>query len=270
MKYEFTIRDLYYQVLDYEGEELFTDLLKPWVENYNYKRFINSITDILNISNEKNCELYALSRLLDILTLHFLPNNNADGSDWLGVEISKNEYIEFIKIIGLETVKPKTYDTFHCEIAETKVGNKNFEITECLFPSVKLKNLLIKRSAVIITNRIEDYNLELMNNSKIYWTFRRNNRKFIDLSNGWGNNSQWKTEFRLDLENGNKIIYNYNGKFDLNQLSEETLNELKEEGLEVNEAIELIVNRHFIKCSKDDSDLFPYNFRYDEIKKDYA
>jgi len=53
------------------------------------------------------------------------------------------------------------------------------------------------------------------------------------------------------------LIYNINGKFDLNVVADDTLNELKEQNLTVNEAIELLVNRHFTKYTKDDTDIFP-------------
>lgn len=34
--------------------------------------------------------------------------------------------------------------------------------------------------------------------SPLYWTFRRRHRPTVDLSQGWGSNSRWRTGFRLD------------------------------------------------------------------------
>jgi hypothetical protein len=217
-------------------------------------------------SDEDNWELYALSRILDILTLRFQPNKNADGSEWPGPEISLNEYIEFIKILGLEIVYPEIYNAFYCEILEAKEGKNYFEINDYLFPGIKLKNLVIKRSGTIININPTDYDLDLINNARIFWTYRRKNREYDDLSHDWGTNSQWRTTFRLDIETDNSFIYNLQGEDDLNNLSDETLKELKEQNLTIDEAIELLVNRHFISCTKDSNDVYPYDFKYTENK----
>ncbi|MCX4445491.1 hypothetical protein ACIOEZ_10345 [Streptomyces sp. NPDC087866] len=34
--------------------------------------------------------------------------------------------------------------------------------------------------------------------SPLYWAFRRRHRPTVDLSQGWGSTSQWRTGFRLD------------------------------------------------------------------------
>ncbi|MDQ3062674.1 MAG: hypothetical protein M3R14_07400, partial [Acidobacteriota bacterium] len=84
------IRDLYEKVLDYEGQNIFSEILSLWVEDNNYKAYLNQLPDIVsNNSNQKfsvedSWELYALSRVLDTLTLRFQPNKKADGSEWLG------------------------------------------------------------------------------------------------------------------------------------------------------------------------------------------
>ena len=267
MKY--SIRDLFNKICEYEGDKVYQNLLFPWVENSNYNEFIVTISNKLNLTKEENWELYALSRVLDILTLKFQPNNNSDNSNWLGPQLTINEFYDFVKYLGLEINFPKKYDAYNCEILRSIEGNENFEIINCLFPSVKLGKLLIKRSGVIITNKTTDYNLDLINNSIIYWASRRKNKGYRDLSQGWGSNSQWITEFRIDFETDEMYIYNSNGKFDLNELSDDTLTELNEQNLEINEAIEILTNRNFIKCKKDDKDLFPYDFKYSE-KKNYA
>lgn len=226
---DFNIRELYYELLDYDGTELFGTVLKPWVEHHQYSNFVFSLTGRLNLSDAERWELYALSRILDTLCLPFLPNKGADSSSWLGPNIYPKEYLEFIDLIGLEHFHPKTYDTFNCEIIESKEeGENNFKIVECLFPTVKLKNLLIKRAGVVITNNKQDYNLDLVNNATIYWAFRRKNRKYLDLSQGWGSNSQWRTEFRLDIETEKAFVYNFNGKLDLNALTDETVKDLED------------------------------------------
>jgi len=130
---------------------------------------------------------------------------------------------------------------------------------------------MIKRAGVIITNNPKDYNINLINSAPIYWTYRRKNRIYHDLSHGWGSNSQWRTEFRLDVETENTFVYNLKGKYNLSNPAEEVFDKLRccaGEGtvLELQEAIELVVNRQFIKCTKDNNDLWPYDFKYTEGK----
>lgn len=249
--------------------------MKTWVTENNYRNYLSNTFD--KFQADKNFdlpqdgiwELYALTRVIDILTLPFQTNNKADGSEWLGPKLSIRDYIAFNNLIGLETVTPKLFNTFDCEIIEAQEGEIDFEITECFFPAIKFKNLIIKRAGVKISLNPHNYNLDLTNNSSIYWTYRRKNRKCLDLSQGWGSNSQWRTDLRLDIETKDSFIYNLKGKFDLNNLTAELLEELSQQNLEIQEAIELTKYRHFIKSIKDDSDLFPYDFKYEE-KKNHA
>ena len=259
-------RELYHEIVEYNGKNIFTGIIKSWNKNNNSKYYLKYFDKGFILSDEDNWEYYALSRVLDILTLRFQPNKNADFSEWIGTDISLEEYIEFIKLLGLEIIYPETYSSFNCEILEAKEGKNNFEIIECMFPTVRLKGLIIKRSGVIISINPNDYDLNLINNAKIFWAYRRKNRKHEDLSDGWGSNSQWRTDFRFDIETENHYIYNFYGEYDLNQGTVEIINKLKEMNLDVNEMIELLVNRHFIRCIKDENEIFPYSFKYSEKK----
>ncbi|MBX3163105.1 MAG: hypothetical protein KF900_01380 [Bacteroidetes bacterium] len=268
------IRDLYFKVLDFEDEQLYELVLKNWIIENGYKNYLSDIsnklqTDKIHLSQEDIWELYALTCVLDILTLRFQPDNKADGSEWSGSKLSISEYVEFNNLIGLNTITPTSFGTFDCEILEAHTGENDFQINECLFPAVKLKNLMLKRAGVKISLNPQNYNLSLINNASIYWTFRRKNRKYFDLSQGWGSDSQWRTDLRLDIETDNSFIYNYNGKLNLNNITAEQLHEIKEQGLEVEEAIELTKYRHFISSTKNGLDLFPYHFKYEE-KKNHA
>jgi hypothetical protein len=267
-----SIRDLYDKILNFEGEGLYQNVLQIWVAENSYKKYLSNIfnkrqsDNKIDLSQEGIWEFYALTRVLDILTLRFQTNNKADGSDWLGPEFSLSEYIAFIDLIGLDAIVPKSFDTFDCEIIEAQEGQNDFHISECCFPAVKLENLIIKRAGVKIMLNSQDYNLTLINNASIYWTYRRKNRKCLDLSQGWGSNTQWSTDFRIDVETKDSFVYNLKGKFDLNNLTPELSEELSQQNLELQEAIELTKFRHFIKSTKDDTDLFPYDFKYEERK----
>ncbi|WP_434278836.1 hypothetical protein [Acinetobacter sp. CE-15] len=278
-----SIKDLYFKILDFEkilyfetildfkAEDFFESVIKKWIVENDYKNYISNISN--KISGRKNellqediWELYALSRVLDLLTLPFQTDNDADDSDWKGPRITVSEYIEFNNLLGLEITTPFSFKPFNCEIIEAQIGMNDFEIIECNFPAVKLNNLMIKKAGVKILLNPDKFNLNLINKASIYWAFRRKNRKYFDLSQGWGSNSQWRTDLRLDIETENSYIYNVTGKFNLNSPTIELTEELNQQDLELNEAVELTVFRHFMKCTKDDSDLFPYDFRFEEQK----
>lgn len=279
----FSIKDLYFKILDFEkilyfetildfkAEDFFESVIKKWIVENDYKNYISNISN--KISGRKNellqediWELYALSRVLDLLTLPFQTDNDADDSDWKGPRITVAEYIEFNNLLGLEITTPFSFKPFNCEIIEAQIGMNDFEIIECNFPAVKLNNLMIKKAGVKILLNPDKFNLNLINKASIYWAFRRKNRKYFDLSQGWGSNSQWRTDLRLDIETENSYIYNVTGRFNLNSPTIELTEELNQQDLELNEAVELTVFRHFMKCTKDDSDLFPYDFRFEEQK----
>ena len=266
---EISIRDLYDKIFDFEGESIFESVLKPWVVENKYKTYLSMLSDKLqanqtNLSQEDLWELYALNRVLDILTLGFQPNNRADGSDWSGTDITLAEYNTFNKLIGLETNIPELFHPFDCEIMEAQAGEKDFQIIEHFFPAVKLKNLMIKRAGVKISLNPQLFDLRQINTASIYWTYRRKNRKYLDQSQGWGSNSQWRTDLRLDMETTDHFIYNVQGDFNLTEATSDQQYELND--LELREAIELTRLRHLIQSKKDDTDLYPYNFRYEEKK----
>lgn len=265
-------RDLYNQILDYEGQNILDELLIEWVEDNGYRDYLTQSSTQLsnNISEipiEISWELYAFSRVLDVLTLGFQPNNQADGSNWLGPQISVSDYMDFVNILGLTVAKTNTYHPFYWEIFEAIEGESNFQIVETYFPPLMLENLLIKRGGVKITLNPANFNLDIVNNSTIYWTYRRKNRNQQDLSHGWGSNSQWRTSFRFDFELNDSYLYNSEGDINLNIPKESDLKFLKEYNLSLQEAIEITVNRHSITSRKDETELFPYKFRFSENKE---
>ena len=267
-----SIRNLYEEILEFKGENIFDELLMPWISKSNYSEFLDSVK--LNFSqpievkpsNEMSWELYGLLRVFDILTLSFQVDNKKDGSDWTGPRISLKEYEHVVTSLGCQIIAPNSFDSFHCEIIEARENESNYELIETLFPAVVLGDLLIKKAGVIAGFNSNDYDLTRINNSKIYWAFRRKNRAYHDLSHGWGHNSQWRTEFRFDVETEDSFIYNLYGDKNLLELNEDLEAELDEQNLSLEEAIELTKNRHFICVEKDDEDLFPYCFKYVEQK----
>lgn len=266
MSTELSIRDLYHNIPKYKGDKILTELILPWLEQNGYREYLHALPISEEMTDVDNWELYALSRVLDVLTLTDRPDSYTEAFDRDQPLLTTNEYIELMQFLGFDIVWPKHYDPFHCEIATAVAGNANFEIIDCVHPVIMLKNLMIKRSPVTISLKPQDYDLNRINNAMLYWTFRRSNRKTTDLSEGWGSNSQWRTEFRMDIETEQSYIYNFKNTLDLNELDEATIAELKNYNLTAAEAIELVVHRQFIVCTRDDNGLFPYDFRYETSK----
>jgi hypothetical protein len=268
-----SIRDLFEEILNYDGDNIFSEVLNLWVEENSYETYLGGLSKFvspdqtLNFPIDDSWELYALSRVLDILTLRFQPNKKADGSEWVGPLLTLADYIKFIEALGLKIVSLAEYKPFYYEIFEAIPGKVNFQVSEIIFPPVMLENLLIKRGGSIITLNPLNFDLETVNDSTIYWAYRRKNRKYEDLSHGWGSNSQWRTSFRFDYDYPDYYLYNAEGEIDLNLPNTNVLDELKEYDLSLNEAIEITVNRHFLTSKKQDNDLFPYNYKYMEKKK---
>ena len=268
-------RFLYEKILDYKGECLFEEVLLIWIkDNPHLQSWVTNISKVKHsevkekISEEDSWELYALSRVLDTLTLKFQTLENNNPNNWDGPKISLKEYIKFAELIGLGIPAIEKYTPLYHEIFEAKKGTSDIEISETLFPPLVLGELLIKRGGVNILCNPDKYNLHLLNNSDIYWVYRRKNRSSHDLSNGWGSNSQWRTSFRFDYNSDEKYHFNVRGKINLNQPGNEDLKNIKLDNFTLPEAIEITINRHFISTQKDDTDLNPYSFRYSCDHKD--
>ena len=269
---DLSMRDLYEKILNYKGKNVFSEVLNSWVEDNNYKDYLNQLSAAIsddrrtNFPVEDSWELYALSRVLDILTLTFQPNKKADGTEWRGPELTLAEYIKFIEGLGLDAVDTIEYAPFYYEIFEAVAGAADFQMSDTLFPPVMLKNLLIKRGGAIVMVIPANFDLDRINDSTIYWAYRRKNREYRDLSHGWGSNSQWRTSFRFDFDQGEHYLYNSDGEINLNSPNQKVIEELNEYNLSLDEAVEITVNRHFITSKKPDEDLFPYQYKYLEKK----
>lgn len=263
-------RDLYHKIYRYNGDNLLEEILLRWVEENNYRDFLLAArSQLVNeevFTREVSWELYALSRVLDVLTLRFQPDNHKDGSSWSGPRLNIHEYGAFVEKIGGTVMKPRPYHPFYHEITEAMENKDDFHVITVASPTILLENMILKKGGVIVGLNPGNYDISFVNNATLYWAYRRKNREFRDLSNGWGHNSQWRTAFRCDLETEDAFIYNFSGKYLLNLPGEDLKKELKTQGLKLEEAIELTKYRHFISAGKDDKDLFPYDFRYEEKK----
>lgn len=91
--------------------------------------------------------------------------------------------------------------------------------------------------------------------SPLYWTFLRRHRPTVDLSQGWGSNSQWRTGFRLDHRTSTGRRVNADGRHDID--APENLDP-SETLLTPAERRQLLRNRCLLRTPENASALAPY------------
>ncbi|MDJ0841445.1 MAG: hypothetical protein QNK37_33365 [Acidobacteriota bacterium] len=204
-------------------------------------------------------QLYALSRVNEILLLRF-QSGEADGSKWLGPSISLDQYIAFMEALGLSTIKETSYSSFYHEIVRVdQVEDKKEPVflIRTFWPGMMLGSMLFSRAGVHVSAGCDRISKEVAETSTLYWAYRRKNRPVEDLSQGWGGNSQWRTDFRRDYRIGDQLYFNVDGTEDLADPAIELRDDLTQE-----EWVELVVHRCLIITKKRHDDLWPYSYAH--------
>ncbi|MBC7807923.1 MAG: hypothetical protein H7145_17475 [Akkermansiaceae bacterium] len=243
---------------------------------------------------------YALSRLHDHLILDFQkgedfygadPQQDGERRDWMArtgaasgpvAMASPDQYLEFFLALGFEPFDFLPYCPFRHEIVEvvedpTWTGEAVVEHT--FWPGWMFGEMLFARAGVRLRCAPDSINKKIAEDSRLYFTYWRVRRNASDLSHGWGSNSQWATSFRRDYDSGGYYHFNVDGKHPLGDGSEyaasfapdrwkmhtEWEGELGDDALTMEERIELLVNRCFVRCDKSDDDRWPYDDTYTSI-----
>ncbi|QDQ84549.1 hypothetical protein [Paraburkholderia megapolitana] len=262
-----SFRFLHDELLEYQGQTAFVDVLIPWIEKnpaeIEWLRSIRLRTGRLipNVSEDELWLLYAASRVFELLVLRF-QSGRADGSDWPGPTISEDELVCFAERIGLDVMRPDRYSPFYHEIAALSCSPKTAQSPQIIkyhWPCLMLGPLLLIRAGVTVSASSSVMHPEVAGTSTLYWAHRRKTRPHHDLAHGWGHNSSWRTSFRRDYHLGDTFHFNVDGAVDLLGLRAESLNE---EGLTPRERMELVANRCFVTVTKDNVDQFPYDDRF--------
>jgi hypothetical protein len=267
-------RELYEELVDYDGEREYQDVLLPWQDR------ASRAMDVLKIYGDHQArhfpeeniyehlwDLYALSRISDVLLLPF-QQGSYDSSTWPGPNIKPEEREAFFLALGMRPIEQQTFHPFFHEIVEVKQSpdpQEPISLEAELWSGFMLKNLLICRAGVRVRGGSKLIDKETAERSTLYFAFRRKNRPASDLSHGWGSNSQWRTSFRRDYEDDTAFFYNVDGKVDAT-LAPEKRHPTQYYGLTPEESLELVVNRCFIVTKKLGLDPFPFNDTYVERK----
>lgn len=268
-------RKLYEQLLQSESDRPYQDVLLPWQDEADQAMSVLQVygeDQARHLSGENIVghlwDLYALSRVSDVLLLPF-QQNNRDGRAWWAPGITPEERDAYLCSLGMRRIEHHTFHPFFHEIVEVVQSsdpNEPISLDTVVWSGFMLGSLLFCRAGVRVRGGREHIKKEIAERSKLYFTFRRNNRPVSDLSHGWGSNSQWRTQFRRDYENDSSFYYNVDGEMDATLASTSAHPSSSRENLAAEERVELLVNRCFVLSDQPDEDLWPFDDTYTEKK----
>jgi hypothetical protein len=252
------------RLLDYDGQDVFGDVLIPWVEAHpDAAAWLVSLRErgrsvVPSVEPEDLWRLYALSRACEMLMLSLetaKPQARSGGH----LALSMRQFEDFFSRLGIDAMRPEVYAPFHHEIVAIVPAQGQVQrILGWHWPSLMLGTLMIQRGGVTLSAGAEVLAPGIADTSTLYWAYDRNSRPTHDLARGWGSNSRWRTAFRRDYHLGDTYHFNVDGKCDLSSVDSGTFDE---SGLSRAERIELLINRSFVTTPKEHADLFPYDDR---------
>lgn len=265
-------RALFHLLVDYEGDDVYRDILLPWQPQASMAmsvlRVYGSIEALFwNKDRPDPCSagdhnyysclehLYALSRVSDMLLLPFQPVRKpttfscaAYDEGWLP-SIHLEERNEWLRLLGMQEADHPTFHPFYHEIVDVEQAHDPDEpisLVETLWPGFLLGHMLFCRAGVRVRGGEHFIRKEIAENSRLYWAYTRNNRQAVDLSHGWGHNSQWGTDFRRDYVTQEAYYYNVDGAYDIHEDALAAYGNGGEPDLTLPQRSELLTNRCFI------------------------
>ncbi|KEY59071.1 hypothetical protein [Serratia sp. DD3] len=259
------LRTLCDLLLEYKGSACYAEVLTPWLaSNQQEIAWLRSFAQragkpIPQASNEDLWHLYALSRVLELLALRF-QQGEVDGGNWLGPDITRQQFDLFAKALGLDVEYTTLYHPFSHEVVQLIPDvNTSPQITYHHWSGLMLGNMRLLRAGVTISASSHVLRPGVADTSTLYWAYRRKNRPYQDLSQGWGSNSSWRTHFRRDYKIGDTLYLNVDGAKDLLLVPPDSLDD---SGLNRAERVELLLNRSFVTTDKPHHDLWPYDDKF--------
>src|SRR6185369_1815254 len=223
-------RDLWHSFFEYQGHRLFDDVLSPFVPNARHilkdlgrYRRLNSPDNPYDVDNADLWAWYALSRVNDYFLMSFQTSESFSSASrpaaqtrhaygpWNEKTLTHDEYEAFFETLGFSVFTRCSYTPFHCEIVEVVEDarlDKDVEIDHVFWPGVMFGEMLFSRAGVRVRCRPGVFDKQVAENSILYFTFSRHHRRTVDLSHGWGSNSQWGTDFRRDYETTDHFHFN--------------------------------------------------------------
>ncbi|MFI0219866.1 hypothetical protein [Streptomyces lydicus] len=234
-------RELYEALLDHTDPDAYAIVVLPWLRRAEaaYRSKLLKAADCLcrpaidgltAWRQEMLWELYALSRVNDILLYAFQPPSDATGDElWDSGDhwpsITLDQYRRVFTSLGMVTFEEAAvFDSFLHEIVDVEQSedpDEPVEVTEVVWPGLRLGPLLFSRSGVRVRAGARHAERGVADRSPLYWTFRRRHRPTVDQSLGWGHNSQWRTDFRLDYHAEASRKFHVDGSTDIDTIDSE-------------------------------------------------
>lgn len=275
-------RELYEGLQNFEGEDVFDALLTPRIAPA--RQLLTTLASHARLP-ERPAETpfaelwqwYALSRVSDRLLIgiqagddfYRSPQHREEapplGEWWRNSVVTAEQYAEFFAALGFEPFTFRPFSPFFHEIVEV-IEDPHLTggpvVERVFWPGLTFGEMLFARAGVSVRCPPGFYRKDIAENSCLYFAYLRLHRKTQDLSDGWGSNSQWATSFRRDYVAGETFYYNVDGEHPLGPDYEASFdpdddNRFGDWTLE--ERVELLTHRCFVRCPKDDNDCWPYD-----------
>lgn len=269
------IRELHSLIREFKGQNLYEETIKPWLETDGYiaRNWLKNLREThippqTPWSRDNSQTLYALSRLIDLFLLSFIPQ--PEGTDcWRYPRVTLDEFQKFADELGLETYVRSNFNPFFHEIVEVEQAvdaQMSPAIVKSIWPGLMLGNWIMSRSGCKIKAGANHIRKDVAETSVMYWAYARNHRATQDLSVGWGSNSQWRTDFRQDCKVDATLYYNICESDETKEYKESLVSELSHDA-----RLELVRHRCFVKfCNENPPsnwDPWPYSLEHIEDLK---
>lgn len=203
-------RELFHALEDHTGPDAFTEVVEPWLRRAG-TAYVSALAENVALlprtpggeldperGQELLWELYALSRVSDVLLLSF---QQGPAVRW--PPVTADRYRELFSRLGMTPFEEAAvFDPFLHEIVEVEQAEDPDEpigVTEVVWPGLWHGHLLFSRAGVRIRAGARHAERGVADRAPLYWTYLRRHRPTEDLSHGWGHNSQWRTDFRVDV-----------------------------------------------------------------------
>jgi hypothetical protein len=232
------------------------ELLRSWLQGHpaeaDWLRSFGAREPLSATENEDDWRLYALSRVSDTLLLNFQPQKL---DQWFPSDVSLGDYLNFMLGLGLRDASTSRFHPFFHEIVAvipSDDADEPITLVKQHWPTMMLGAMMFSRGGVTVRGGRNQIRKEVAEESTLYWAYCRMNRRTMDLSVGWGSNSQWRTSFRRDYHIGGTFYFNVDAAAEIGDAEEK-------DGLTPSERRELLLHRCFITSDKPHHDLWPYD-----------